>query len=156
MFARFAPLPCRGEEVADLICSIIAVNDGRILDAQPEYWITAEDGRRYSVSHYNLQVIIALGFKIDNERAVQFRKWANRIVGDFTIRGYVMDKERFKNGTPLQTSILSICSKTSAKFADASGMGRSADVYLTYIPQGMYNTAHGCLGKIRPLEYFQM
>ena len=66
-----------------------------------KYWITAEDGKKYSVSHYNLQVIIALGFKIDNERAVQFRKWANRIVGDYTIRGYVMDKERFKNGTPL-------------------------------------------------------
>ena len=66
-----------------------------------EILITADDGKRYSVKHYNLQVIIALGFKIDNERAVQFRKWANRIVGDYTIRGYVMDKERFKNGTPL-------------------------------------------------------
>ena len=66
-----------------------------------KYWITADDGKKYSVSHYNLQVIIALGFKIDNERAVQFRKWANRIVGDYTIRGYVMDKERFKNGSPL-------------------------------------------------------
>ena len=66
-----------------------------------KYWITADDGKKYSVNHYNLQVIIALGFKIDNERAVQFRKWANRIVGDYTIRGYVMDKERFKNGSPL-------------------------------------------------------
>ena len=63
--------------------------------------ITGPDGKSYAVNHYNLQVIIALGFKIDNERAVQFRKWANRIVGDYTIRGYVMDKERFKNGTPL-------------------------------------------------------
>ena len=66
-----------------------------------EILITAEDGKKYRVNHYNLQVIIALGFKIDNERAVQFRKWANRIVGDYTIRGYVMDKERFKKGTPL-------------------------------------------------------
>ena len=63
--------------------------------------ITGPDGKNYLVNHYNLQVIIALGFKIDNERAVQFRKWANRIVGDYTIRGYVMDKERFKKGTPL-------------------------------------------------------
>jgi len=61
-----------------------------------EILITAEDGKKYRVNHYNLQVIIALGFKIDNERAVQFRKWANCIVGDYTIRGYVMDKERFK------------------------------------------------------------
>ena len=68
-----------------------------------EILITADDGKKYSVNHYNLQVIIALGFKIDNERAVQFRKWANRIVGDYTIRGYVMDKERFKNGSPLSS-----------------------------------------------------
>ena len=65
--------------------------------------ITGSDGKNYSVNHYNLQVIIALGFKIDNERAVQFRKWANQIVGDYTIRGYVMDKERFKKGSPLSS-----------------------------------------------------
>ncbi len=68
-----------------------------------EFLTTAEDGKSYSVKHYNLQVIIALGFKIDNERAVQFRKWANQIVGDYTIRGYVLDKERFKKGTPLSS-----------------------------------------------------
>jgi len=68
-----------------------------------KYWITGPDGKNYSVNHYNLQVIIALGFKIDNERAVQFRKWANRIVGDYTIRGYVLDKARFKNGTSLSS-----------------------------------------------------
>lgn len=66
-----------------------------------EFLIDLKDGRKFKVKHYNLQIIIALGFKIDNERAVQFRKWANRIVGDFTIRGYVIDKERFKNGSPL-------------------------------------------------------
>ena len=65
--------------------------------------ITGSDGKSYSVNHYNLQVVIALGFKIDNERAVQFRKWANQIVGDYTIRGYVMDKERFKKGSPLSS-----------------------------------------------------
>jgi hypothetical protein len=50
------------------------------------------------VSHYNLQMIIAVGFKIDNERAVQFRKWANQIVKDYIIKGFVMNDERFKNG----------------------------------------------------------
>ncbi len=48
--------------------------------------------------HYNLQMIIAVGFKVNNERAVQFRKWANAIVKDFTIKGWVMDDERLKNG----------------------------------------------------------
>ena len=42
-------------------------------------------------------MIIAVGFKVDNERAIQFRKWANQIVKDFTIKGWVMDDERLKN-----------------------------------------------------------
>ena len=50
------------------------------------------------VEHYNLQTIIAVGFKVNNERAVQFRKWANQVVKDYTIKGWVMDAERFKKG----------------------------------------------------------
>ena len=46
--------------------------------------------------HYNLQMIIAVGFKVNNERAVQFRKWANGIVKDYTIKGCAMDDERLK------------------------------------------------------------
>lgn len=49
------------------------------------------------IKHYNLQMIIAVGFKVDNERAVQFRKWANSIVKDYTIKGWAMDDERLKN-----------------------------------------------------------
>lgn len=52
---------------------------------------------RREVKHYNLQIIIAIGFKINNERAVQFRKWANQLVKDYTIQGWVMDSERLKN-----------------------------------------------------------
>ena len=52
-----------------------------------EILITADDGKKYHVNHYNLQVIIALGFKIDNEKAIAFRKWANRIVSEYTIKG---------------------------------------------------------------------
>ena len=66
-----------------------------------EILIDVGDGRQFSVKHYNLQVIIAIGFKIDNERAVQFRKWANEIVSKYTIRGYVLDKPRLKDGTPI-------------------------------------------------------
>ena len=48
--------------------------------------------------HYNLQMIIAVGFKVNNERAVQFRKWANGIVKEYTIKGWVMDDIRLKEG----------------------------------------------------------
>jgi len=65
------------------------------------FLIVQTEGNRQvqrEVKHYNLQVIIALGFKVNNERAVQFRKWANTIVKDYTIQGWVMDVERLKKG----------------------------------------------------------
>lgn len=67
------------------------------------YLITAADGKNYQVKHYSLQAIIAVGFKIENERAVQFRKWANQIVKDYTIQGWTMDVERLKSGGSVLT-----------------------------------------------------
>ena len=68
-----------------------------------KYLITAADGKSYNTKHYNLQMIIAVGFKVNNEQAVQFRKWANLIVKDYTIKGWVMDEERLKNGGTVLT-----------------------------------------------------
>lgn len=68
--------------------------------------IVASEGNRQvsrEVMHYNLQMIIAVGFKINNERSVQFRKWANQIVKDYTIKGWAMDVERLKNGGSVLT-----------------------------------------------------
>ena len=67
--------------------------------------VQVEGNRQVSreVKHYNLQMIIAIGFKVNNERAVQFRKWANSIVKDYTIQGWVMDAERLKNGGTILT-----------------------------------------------------
>ena len=69
-----------------------------------KFFIVQNEGGRqvnHGVTHYNLQMIIAVGFKVNNERAVQFRKWANGIVKDYTIKGWVMDDERLKRGTYL-------------------------------------------------------
>ncbi len=63
-----------------------------------KFRITAEDGKKYNTKHYNLQLIIAVGFKVNNQRAVQFRKWSGQIVKDYTIQGWTMDKERLKKG----------------------------------------------------------
>ncbi len=62
--------------------------------------VQAEGTRQVSreVAHYNLQMIIAVGFKVNNDRAVQFRKWAGQIVKDYTIQGWTMDAERLKKG----------------------------------------------------------
>ena len=64
-----------------------------------------EGGRKTNrdTKHYNLQMIIAVGFKVNNERAVQFRKWANSIVKDYTIQGWAMDDERLKKGGSILT-----------------------------------------------------
>ena len=59
--------------------------------------ITAADGKTYGTQHYNLSAIIAVGYKVNSERAVQFRKWASGIIESFTIKGFAMDDERLKN-----------------------------------------------------------
>ena len=69
-----------------------------------KYLIVQTEGYRQvsrEVEHYNLQMIIAVGFKVNSERAVQFRKWVNQIAKDYTIKGWVMDDERLKRGTYL-------------------------------------------------------
>jgi len=65
--------------------------------------ITAADGKTYNTKHYGLQMVIAVGFKVNSEKAVQFRKWVNRIAKDYTIQGWVMDEERLKNGGTILT-----------------------------------------------------
>jgi hypothetical protein len=59
---------------------------------------TAEDGKDYMTRFYNLDAIIAVGFRVNSTRAIQFRQWATGVLRDFAIRGYVLDKERLKNG----------------------------------------------------------
>ena len=66
-----------------------------------KFRITAGDGKTYNANHYSLEMIIAVGFKVNSERAVQFRKWVNQIAKDYTIKGWVMDVERIKRGTYL-------------------------------------------------------
>lgn len=73
------------------------IRNFRIVQNEGERQVSRE------VKHYNLHMIIAVGFKVNNERAVQFRKWANTIVKDYTIQGWVMDDERLKNGGSVLT-----------------------------------------------------
>ena len=85
-----------------------------------QYLIVQTEGNREvrrEVEHYSLQAIIAVGFKIENERAVQFRKWANQIVKDYTIQGWTMDVERLKHGGNL-----------TDEFFNPSGLGSDQDI----------------------------
>lgn len=68
-----------------------------------KFRITASDGKIYNTQHYHLNAIIAVGYKVNSERAVQFRKWATSIVEQYTIKAYVMDDDRIKSGGSILT-----------------------------------------------------
>ena len=66
-----------------------------------KFLITASDGKNYNTKHYNLEVIISLGYRINSNKATEFRRWATQVLKTFTTRGYVLDSERLKNGSYL-------------------------------------------------------
>jgi len=72
-----------------------------------KFLIVQNEGNRKierETEHYGLQAIIAVGFKVNSVRAVQFRKWVNKIAKDYTIQGWVMDKERLLQGGSVLTN----------------------------------------------------
>jgi hypothetical protein len=60
--------------------------------------VRVQDGKNYKVKHYNLDAIIAVGYRVNSKRATAFRQWATAVLRDYTLRGYVMDKKRMENG----------------------------------------------------------
>jgi hypothetical protein len=97
------------------------------------YLITAADGKSYQTKHYSLQAIIAVGFKIENERAVQFRKWANQIVKDYTIQGWTMDTERLKHGGTLTDEFFErqLEKVREIRFSERKFYQKITDIYAT-------------------------
>lgn len=77
------------------------INDSELQESSVirKFLITADDGKNYNTNHYSLEMVIAVGFKVNSERAVQFRKWVNQIAKDYTIKGWIMDVDRLKRGT---------------------------------------------------------
>jgi hypothetical protein len=63
-----------------------------------DFSVTASDGKNYKTKHFNLDAIIATGYRVNSQGATKFRQWATSVLRDFAIRGYVLDKERLKNG----------------------------------------------------------
>ena len=62
-----------------------------------DFSVTASDGKKYKTKHYNLDAIIAVGYRVNSLRATQFRQWATKVLKEFAIKGFVLDKERLKN-----------------------------------------------------------
>lgn len=63
-----------------------------------KFRITAADGKTYATSHYNLDAIISVGYRVNSVRATQFRQWATGVLREFAIKGYVLDRKRMENG----------------------------------------------------------
>ena len=61
------------------------------------YLTTANDGKEYSVIHYALPMILAIGFRVRGPRGTQFRRWANDHLHEYMAKGFLIDKERLKN-----------------------------------------------------------
>ena len=69
-----------------------------------KYRITADDGKKYNTNFYNLDAIISVGYRVNSVRATQFRQWATKVLREFAIKGFVLDKKRLENGTYLNES----------------------------------------------------
>ncbi len=64
-----------------------------------KYLTTASDGKNYKINYYNLDVVISVGYRVNSDRAIQFRRWATNILKEFSKKGYIIDKKRMENGT---------------------------------------------------------
>lgn len=64
-----------------------------------DFLTTAADGKNYNTKFYNLDAIISIGYRVNSQRATQFRQWATSVLRDYAIRGYIIDKKRMENGS---------------------------------------------------------
>ncbi len=85
------------EHLKNIFCSNELQKDSVIRN----FLITASDGKKYNTKHYNLDAIISIGYRVNSKRATQFRQWATSVLKNYAIKGWVLDKERLKNGAYL-------------------------------------------------------
>jgi hypothetical protein len=90
---------CSTDNISLHLKNIFKENELEERSVTEEFSVTATDGKTYKTKHYNLDAIIAVGYRINSIRATQFRQWATSVLRDYAIRGYIIDKKRMENGT---------------------------------------------------------
>jgi len=90
---------CSTDNVSLHLKNIFKENELEENAVTEEFSVTASDGKTYKTKHYNLDAIIAVGYRVNSKRATAFRQWATSVLRDYAIRGYVIDKKRMENGT---------------------------------------------------------
>ena len=109
-----------------------------------DFRITATDGKSYNTRHYTLSAIIAVGYKVNSERAVQFRKWATDIIREYTIKAYVMDDERLKNDGSVLTKHYfeeQLARVREIRLSERKFYQKITDIYATAIDYDVTATA---------------
>ena len=90
---------CSADNISLHLKNIFKENELDSNSVTEEFSATASDGKKYKMKFYNLDAIISVGYRVNSIRATQFRRWATQVLKTFTIQGYVLDKERMKNGS---------------------------------------------------------
>lgn len=90
---------CSTDNISLHLKNIFKENELEENSVTEEFSVTASDGKTYKTKHYNLDAIIAVGYRVNTKRATAFRQWATSVLRDYAIRGYVIDKKRMENGT---------------------------------------------------------
>ena len=85
------------QNVAKHLKAIFADGELRAESVVNHWLTTAADGKNYRVAHYNLDAILAVGYRVRSPRGVQFRRWASTALKEYLLKGFVMDDERLKN-----------------------------------------------------------
>jgi len=89
---------CSADNISLHLKNIFAEGEMDEFSVTEDFSVTAADGKNYRTKHYNLDAIIAVGYRINSKRATAFRQWATSVLRDYALRGYVIDKKRMENG----------------------------------------------------------
>ncbi|MDR1417054.1 MAG: virulence RhuM family protein, partial [Prevotellaceae bacterium] len=90
---------CSTDNISLHLKNIFKENELDERSATEDFSVTASDGKTYKTKHYNLDAIIAVGYRVNSKRATAFRQWATSVLRDYATRGYVIDRKRMENGT---------------------------------------------------------
>jgi hypothetical protein len=89
---------CSTDNIGLHLKNIFKINELEEQSVTEDFSVTATDGKTYLTKHYNLDAIISVGYRVNSVKAVQFRQWATGVLKEFAVKGYVLDKDRLKNG----------------------------------------------------------
>ena len=84
--------------ISEHICNVFAEGELEENQVVRKFRTTADDGKNYETTYYNLDVIISVGYRIKSQKGTQFRIWATKTLKEFIIKGFVLDDKRLKQG----------------------------------------------------------